>query len=387
MNNPKKEIYVDACATTPPLKEVVNKISEISNKNWANPSSNHKLGIKAADSLERSRRKIAILLNSESEDLIFTSGATESIQLAILGSAISLRPGRIVISNVEHPAVKTTAYFLERSGWEVKFWPVDKFGCIDITQADQVLESPTKIVSIIWAQSEIGTIQSINTISNLCRKRNIIFHTDATQMLSQGLFDWKNIAVDLLSASAHKIQGPKGVGLLLKRDKNLIRIFDNIKQENGYRAGTEPVQLIAGMATALEFLERKANGSNEREIDRVEKLTQKLKFNLKTLDNIIFTGHDTKRLKNHISFLVLNKHGKPILGSEFIRQLSKRGVYASTGSACQSGNLQDSDVLSAIGINQHLRKSGIRLSLGPWLCKSDIDHISDIVEDTIISFS
>ena len=184
-----KNIYLDASATTPPHIDVINKLKDIQFECWGNPSSIHKVGVIARDILERSRLSIANKLKASSDEIFFTSGATESNYLALKSVSKNLDKGRLVISSVEHPSINLIANQLRNDGWDIKYWPVDNYGIIDLDLLDQMLSAPTKIVSIIWGQSEIGSIQPINLIGMECKKRNILFHTDATQVLPSGLFD------------------------------------------------------------------------------------------------------------------------------------------------------------------------------------------------------
>ncbi len=224
MHNNFKQIYLDACSTTPPYEKVVKEISKIQNLYWGNPSSLHNEGIKSAYILEKSRYSIAKHFSVEPEQVIFTSGATESVNLAINGIADTLSSGRLVISSVEHPSVNKAAEQLIKLGWQVLRWPVNKYGVIDENYTEELLSSPTKIVSLIWAQSEIGTLQPIHKISKICREKGIYFHTDATQVIPQGYINFTSLGVSALSASAHKFRGPKGIGLLII-DKEVRQFF------------------------------------------------------------------------------------------------------------------------------------------------------------------
>ena len=376
-----KAIYLDGSATTPPRVEVINRIKDVDSNYWANPSSIHSLGIKAAEVVERSRKSISLALGASPNELIFTSGSTESIHLALLGSVRKQSPGRIVISNVEHPSVISAAEELVYKGWELAYWPVDKYGQVDLSKSEQLLSYPTKLVSIIWGQSEVGTIQPIKYIGEICKSRGIIFHTDATQILSQAFFNWSSLPVDLLSASAHKFQGPKGVGFLLC-DKNIKDSFSALSggggQEGSLRSGTEPVSLIAGMALAIELLNSTIYSNNQAltEYQKVSTLTSELRGRLGCIKSVKFTGHPTKRLSNHISMLIGNHFGDPLPGRAIVRELSKRGIYASSGTACRAGRKTDSAILGAMNIPLQWRQSGLRFTLGSWINQEDIANIT-----------
>ncbi len=387
------DIYLDGSATTPVREAVLKRIKEVESSYWGNPSSLHVHGLKACEQLERSRRSIAISLEAEESEIVFTSGATESNKLSLIGSTTRLTPGRIVISSVEHPSVISAANSMMEKGWDVAYWPVDKFGRVLLSEIDRLLSYPTKIVSIVWAQSEVGTIQPIEQIGKICKEKGIIFHTDATQILSQHKFNWRKLPVDLLSFSAHKFQGPKGVGVLLRR--KTITNNQNLKefssgQEYGIRAGTQPVALIAGMALAIELLDSPINHPNlthTSEYQRILTLTNKLRLDLKKISYISFTGHPIHRLSNHISLLVGNSNNQPISGRRLVRILSDNGVSVSSGTACSSGNYSDSAVLKAMNIPSEWRQSGLRLSLGNWLSEEQILKVPRILNETILSLS
>ncbi len=387
------QIYLDASSTSPTRFEVISYMHDIESNFWGNPSSIHFHGIRAAEIVERSRLKIATILQALTDEIVFTSGSTESIHLAILGSTKDLMPGRIVISNVEHPSVLSAALQLVNKGWELKFWPVNNYGVIDIDLINDLLKPPTKIVSLIWGQSEIGTIQPIPMIGKECKDRGIIFHTDATQILSQGLFNWRDLNVDLLSLSAHKFQGPKGIGLLLAR-KEIKKSLSNIQggggQESNIRSGTQPITLIAGMSLAIELLNSpiyKEDVLNQTEFEKVSSITRYLRHELEKIQYLRFTGHPTKRLNNHISMLVGNAENNPLPGRLLVRELSKRGISASSGTACSSGNLTDSPILKAINVSTIWRQSGLRFSLGPWIKCDEIERIPTILRNAIDSLS
>ena len=378
-------IYVDACATAPPGPGVIERMAEVQASCWGNPSSLHRHGLAAAECLERSRWQIASALNSHAEELVFTSGATESVHLALLGLGMALPPGRLVISAVEHPAVKAAAHQLQRHGWQLTMWPVDRFGRIQMELCEKLLAPPTRLVSLIWGQSEVGTLQPIQVIGRQCRARGIAFHTDATQVLSQGLPDWQTLPVDLLSGSAHKFGGAKGAGFLLVREQlrhQMLSLQGGGGQEQGLRAGTESVALMAGMAKAMEALPRWREPSPTTTggaviMTPVMELRNRLLRMMLADPRLQLTGEPQHRLPHHISLVAMDRSGAPLSGRHLVRELAIRGISCSSGSACSSGNDVGSAVLGAMGYERDQQKAALRLSLGPW----NQDHeLTPIVE-------
>ncbi len=385
-------IYLDACATTPARHSVLQKILEVEKNSWGNPSSLHTHGINAVEILEKSRFKIAKCLGVDISEIIFTSGATESNHLCLLGATASLTPGRVVISSVEHPSVTSAAKQLEHKGWEIVQWPVDIYGMIKLEFVDELLSPPTKLVSVVWGQSEIGTIQPVKFLAESCKRRNILFHTDATQMLLQGVVNCSEVSFDFLSLSAHKVLGPKGVGILIARDpkRHLIPIQGGGQQENGYRSGTPPVSLIAGTEVAISEIYDKNKISfaqNHPDIIKVKQLTEELKVELEKNKCIEFIGHPDKRLNNHLSFLVSTKTARPLSGRDVVKALSNHGVFASSGSACSSTHMPTSSTLFAMSIDEKWVNSSVRFSLGPWLTEQDINDVPKLLDQAIFSLS
>ena len=389
----RSPIYLDACASTPMHKKVVDEMHRINTDFYGNPSSLHKDGIQAAEILELSRLTIADKLGCSYNEVLFTSGATESIHLALKGTTKYIKPGRIIISSVEHPSVESAAISLKEKGWEVDYWPVDDKGNIKIEYTDKLLTSPTNFVSAIWAQSEIGTIQPILKIGKECERRKIIFHTDATQILPNTSLTFKDMPIDLLSGSAHKFQGPKGLGLLLMK-RHLADKIHFIQggglQEFGLRSGTEPVPLIAGAAKAIKLVENNIEITEKKTILKpsyVSLLTKALIEGLSDINELIWTGnpYHHNRLPNHLSFVLKDKSNAPISSRNFVRQLSNKGVYISTGSACSISSKKNSPVLTALGLQNDLLQSGIRLSLGPWLDYDQINIVPELIKECLSS--
>lgn len=381
MSEAKADIYLDAAATTPPSADVIERIRVVQADTWANPSSLHGPGIRAADCLERSRQSIASALGAERDQLTFTSGATESVHLALLGTALKRDPARLVISAVEHPAVVAAARRLERQGWQLLHWPVDGDGLIRLELLETMLAPPTQLVSMIWGQSEVGGLQPVLKVAQACRQRGITFHTDATQVIPQGLIRWHDHPIDLLSLSAHKLRGPRGVGLLLHRSDSVPDpLLGGGGQEGGIRSGTEPVALIAGMAEAMRGLPRfdptvhpVPPGDPSVRIQRDRLLERLLR-----MDGVHLLGPELQaRLPHHISLLIGDRQGRPLSARAVVRAMARDGLACSSGSACHAGRTEDSPVLAAMGTAPAWRRSGLRLTLGTWLSDADLATVPD----------
>ena len=381
MSEAKADIYLDAAATTPPSADVIERIRVVQADTWANPSSLHGPGIRAAECLERSRQSIASALGAERDQLTFTSGATESVHLALLGTALKRDPARLVISTVEHPAVVAAARRLERQGWQLLQWPVDGDGLIRLELLETMLAPPTQLVSMIWGQSEVGALQPVLKVAQACRQRGITFHTDATQVIPQGLIRWHDHPIDLLSLSAHKLRGPRGVGLLLHRSDSVPDpLLGGGGQEGGIRSGTEPVALIAGMAEAMRGLPRfdptvhpVPPGDPSVRIQRDRLLERLLR-----MDGVHLLGPELQaRLPHHISLLIGDRQDRPLSARAVVRAMARDGLACSSGSACHAGRTEDSPVLAAMGTAPAWRRSGLRLTLGTWLSDADLATVPD----------
>ena len=378
--------YLDACATAPLRESVISCMVRAQQDGWGNPSSLHRIGCDAAESLERARLSISASLGAERSDILFSSGATESAHLALLGLAKTQSPGRLVISAVEHPAVAAAAHQLVACGWTVERWPVDAYGQIQMQHLDRLLQPPTKIVSLIWGQSEVGTLQPIQAVGEACRSKHIPFHTDATQVLSQGCPNWSELEVDLLTASAHKCGGPRGIGLLLIRQEIAERIqplFAGGQQENGLRAGTECPVLAQGMAAAFREIASCQAHQVEASGSGIARLRDALLALLCQNDAIRLSGHPRERLPHHLSVLISDRHGQPMSGRALVRALDREGIAASSGSACSSGRDSDSPVLAAMGVDPAWQRSGLRLSLGNWIDPATLPNINDRIQIAI----
>lgn len=373
--------YLDACATTPPSAGVLAAMAAAQAVAWANPSSLHGPGLAAAESLERSRQSLADSLGAQDADLILTSGASEAIHLAILGSAALLPPGRLVISAVEHPATRAAAAQLRSRGWSVAEAPVDPQGLLQGEAFAALLAPPTRLVSLIWGQSEVGSVQDLDGLAGLCRQAGVPLHVDAVQVVGHRPIDFAALPVDLLSCTAHKLQGPRGIGLLLRRRGQLLAPLIGGSQEGGLRGGTEAVVLAAGFAQALqecrERLERHGG------LDPLEPLRDRLLADLLAAGGMALCGPPAgeRRLPHHISLLLRDHQGRPISGRDLVRRLWREGIAASSGSACSSGSAAGaSPVLTAMGFSGTEASSGLRLSLGPWHSLEDLQPVPRALE-------
>ena len=358
---------------------------------WANPSSLHGFGLAAGERLERSRQRIAEILGCSANQVIFTSGGTESIHMALLGVAADGPPGRLVMSSVEHPATVAAAAQLQQRGWQVERCPVDRLGVVDLDALQSLLQPPTRLLSLIWGQSEVGTVQPIETIGRRCREAGVLLHVDAVQVVGHQPVDFNQLPIDLLSLAAHKFQGPRGVGALLVRsDLKLKPFIGGGGQESGRRGGTEPVALVAGLARALDLCHERLWAHGGR--DPVADLRDGLLDRLLALSGVELSGPDPRdptgpsRLPHHISLLVAAPGGKPLSGRRLVQTIWQQGYAVSSGSACSSGRgtnpwgMAPSPILQAMGFPDPIAASGLRISLGPWLTAQDLEGVPGAVE-------
>lgn len=382
-------IYLDACATTPPAAEVLAAMAAANDEAWANPSSTHGFGLAAAERLERSRLTIARVLGAESTEVLLVSGGSEAIHTALLGVAGGLEPGRLLISAVEHPATVAAAEMLRQRGWEVRKLPVDRQGVIDLDSLKRLLEPPTRLMSLIWGQSEVGTIQPVEAIGALCRKAGVLLHVDAVQVAGHLPVDFATLPVDLLSCASHKLQGPRGIGALLVRSGlRLTPLIGGGGQEAGRRGGTEAVALAAGFARAIELADDRLRLHGG--IDPIGELRDSLLNQLLALPGVRLSGPDPAppgaRLPHHISLLMATPSGRPLSGRRLVQTMWQQRYAVSSGSACSSGRganpygLAPSPILLAMGYDEHEAATGLRLSLGHWLSAAELEGVPPALE-------
>ncbi|QJC31777.1 aminotransferase class V-fold PLP-dependent enzyme [Enterobacteriaceae endosymbiont of Donacia tomentosa] len=366
----KKLIYLDYASTTPVDERVLEKMNNYLTIDgiFGNPSSySHLFGIKAKESLERARNNIANIIGSKPNEIIFTSSATESINLAIKGTVtISNNIKRHIITNVsEHKSVLSTCSYLEKLGIKITYLNNSNIGLIDLNILEKKIKNETILISIMHINNEIGIIQNIEKISEICKEKNIIFHVDATQSVGKYPLNLKNINIDLLSFSAHKFYGPKGIGVLYIKNKfNKIQIKPLIHgggQEKGIRSGTLPVHQIIGMSTALSI----AQTEMKMEIIRIKKLKKQLWDGLRNIKDIYINGNFC-----NCSPFILNIGFKNIFNKILMSELNN--IAISSSSSCTS-NTQTSHVLKSLGLTEKLIQSSVRFSFGRFTTKQDID--------------
>ena len=369
-------VYLDYNATTPMDPRVIEEINKHFRETYGNASSLHTIGQQAHQILEVSREKVASLINADKDDIFFTSSGTEADNLAVQGVAFKNkeRGNHIITSSIEHHAVENPCKELEKRGYKVTFLPVDKYGLISLKDLEEVITDKTILISIMFANNEIGTIEPIKEIGKIASKHDIIFHTDAVQAIGKVRIDVNEMNIDLLSASAHKLYGPKGIGMLYIRDqgkrkgwgKYIAPLMHGGGHEKKMRPSTEAIPLIAGFAKAAEI----AKDDMLKEMERQTKLRDKIINNiLENIEDSYLNGHPTKRLPNNVNLGFRFVEGESILLS-----LDMEGIAASTGSACSSKSLEASHVLLAIGLRPEEAHGSLRISFGRFTTEDEIDY-------------
>jgi cysteine desulfurase len=367
------QVYLDYSATTPCRPEAIAALQQSLTQGWGNPSSLHEWGKRSAFAVEQARWQVAQLLNAPSPDsIVFTSGGTESNNLAVLGVARTFeQPQHLIISSVEHPAIAQTATILQSQGWQVTQLPVNAYGRVNPEDLLKALQPNTALVSIIYGQSEVGTLQPIETLGSIAQSAGALFHTDAVQVAGRIPLDVAALPVDLMSLSSHKIYGPQGIGALyIKPGTRIGPILGGGGQEQGLRSGTPAVALIAAFGVAADC----ALCEVETEPERLRGLRDRLLSHLQALTTLKLTGDPIHRLPHHASFCLMT--AQPVSGREMVKQMNAAGIAISAGSACHSGKLQPSSVLTAMGYEPTLAQSGLRLTLGRETTVEDIDWVA-----------
>jgi len=369
-----KRIYMDYAATTPVKKEVVDVMLPYFTETFGNASSPHGFGRDAKKVLIKSRATVAKTLNANADEIYFTAGGTESDNWAIKGVLKSIKPkgNHIITSAIEHHAVLHAAETLEKEGYKVTYLPVDNTGLISLEDLKAAITDETALISIMFINNEIGTMQPIKEIGEIAKAHNIYFHTDAVQAYGNVAIDVEALNIDLLSISSHKIYGPKGVGALYVRKGTLLANFvEGGAQEKKKRAGTENIPGIVGFAKAAEI----ANEMLDEHVNRLTVLRDRLISGLLSkIDYSRLNGHPTKRHPSNV-----NISFEFIEGEALLLMLDHKGVAGSSGSACTSGSLDPSHVLMGIGLTHEVAHGSLRLSLGDFTTEEDVDYAIEVL--------
>lgn len=366
----KKNIYMDNAATTRMKKEVLDEMLPYLTENYGNPSSVYSLGSKSKRAVEDVRETVAKVLGVNKREIFFTGGGSEADNWAIKGIAYanSSKGNHIITSKIEHHAVLHACEYLEKKGFDVTYLDVDEFGLIDLNQLKESITDKTILISIMYANNEIGTIQPIKEIGEIAKEKGVYFHTDAVQAIGNTDIDVDELNIDLLSMSAHKIYGPKGVGALyIRQGVKIDPLIIGGGQERNRRAGTENVPGLVGFGKAIELAYENMEEHNSRLIKLRDSLIKKIG------DNISYTrlnGHPTKRLPGNVNICF-----EFIEGESLLLSLDMVGIAGSSGSACTSGSLDPSHVLLAIGLEHEIAHGSLRLSLGDFNSEEELDYV------------
>ena len=371
--------YLDYAATTPVDPRVLKAMLPYFTEKFGNSISLHSFGQEAKKALEKNRLIMAKALNAKDKnEIIFTSSATESNNLAIKGIAFANqnKGKHIIISSIEHSCVLNSAQWLEKQGFKVTKIKVDKYGLIDPKEIEKAIRKDTILVSIIHANNEIGTIEPIEEIGKICEKKKVYFHTDAVQSFAKVPIDVQKMKIDLLTASSHKLYGPKGAALLyIKKGTKIEPLIHGGGHEFGLRSSTVNIPAIVGFGKAVEICEKEMKKESKRQIKLRDKLINGV---LKKIPDSYLNGHPKKRLPNNTNFWFAYVEGESI-----IMDLNSYGIAASTGSACSSEKLEPSHVLLACGLRPEQAHGSLRLTMGRWTKEQDINYLLKILPKTI----
>ena len=376
----KDRIYLDYAATTPVSEDVMRAMAPYFRETFGNPSSIHGTGREAHRAVDAARKQVADAIGATPREIFFTSGGSESDNWALCGAAFAQR-GRgnhIITTAIEHHAVLNTCRWLEKQGFRVTYLPVDACGRVDPDQAEKAMDDETVLISVMTANNEIGTLEPIREIGEIARRKGVLFHTDAVQAVGAVPVNVQETGVDLLSLSAHKFYGPKGVGALYIREG--VRIDSLIhggEQEGGLRAGTENLSGIIGLGEAIRLAVERMPENARKTAALRDRLIRGI---MERLDGVRLNGHPTERLPNNCSLSF-----RDIEGEALLLRLDLAGIAASSGSACASGSLEPSHVLTAIGLSPETARGSLRMTLGAGTTEKEIDEVirvlPEIVED------
>lgn len=373
-----RAIYMDHAATTYTKKEVLEEMLPFFTEHFGNPSSIHMFGRDVRKHVDNAREKVAKALGASPEEIYFTAGGSESDNWAVKGAAYANKSkgNHIITTNIEHHALIHTCEYLEKEGFEVTYLPVDEYGLVSIEDVKNAITDKTILISIMYANNEIGTIQPISEIGKLAKEKGIYFHTDAVQAVGSVKIDVKEQNIDMLSLSAHKFYGPKGIGALyVRKGVKLINFVHGGAQERGRRAGTENVPGIVGLGKAIELATSNLEEHSKKIMAMRDKLIKAV------MENIPYTrlnGHPVKRLPGNANFSF-----QFIEGESLLLNLDMKGIAGSSGSACTSGSLDPSHVLLAIGLPHEIAHGSLRLSLGDVNTEADIDYVMELLPEIV----
>jgi len=370
-------IYLDNNATTPLDPDVAEKMSQFIKEHFGNPSSLYPIGRKVKDIITEAREVIAKALGAVRTEIIFTASGTESDNFAIRGVFDALpEKNEIITSAIEHPAVMNTAGYLEKKGVKVTYVPVDEYGTVDVDFLKKAITPKTALISIMLANNELGTIQSIEKISKIAKERGVLVHTDAVQAFGKIDVNVNKLGVDLLSISAHKIYGPKGVGALyIRKGTDIWPLIYGGHQEREMRAGTENTIGIVGFGEAVRIMRER----RDKDKKQIEKLAEQLRKGIEEkIPKVKFNGHEINRMKGTLNFSFYGLEAEAILLA-----LATKEIYVSTGSACSEGAEEVSHVLEAIGLRPEVARSSIRMSLGRFNTEEDVKGVLEELPEIV----
>ncbi len=374
-----KRIYLDHAATTPMDFEVLEAMKPYFSEKFGNPSSLHSFGRESREGMESIRKEIASFIGARPNEIIFTGVGTEADNLAIMGVAFSNQDKgkHIITSKIEHPAVRETCKYLEKRGWKITWLDVGSEGIVDSKDVGKAITKETILVSIMHVNNEIGTIQPIEEIGKICKKHKVYFHVDAVQSYGKIPLSVKKMNIDLLSASAHKIYGPKGVGMLyVNQDVKIVPIMHGGGHETGLRSGTENVAGIVGFGKATEIMKKAMSSESERQ----KKLQDKLIDCLLKIPGSRLNGSRKERIYNNVNISFEGVEGEALL-----LRLDEKGIALSTGSACSSKSLEPSHVLSALGLRPEQAHGSLRITLGKDNTEQDVDYVIEQIKNIVSS--
>lgn len=374
----KTRIYLDNAATTKTSQEVVDAMIPYFTENYGNPSSIYELGARSKEAITDAREQIAEVIGARTEEIYFTAGGTEADNWAIKAAyeAYKGKGNHIITTSIEHHAVLHTCQYLEKQGAEVTYLKVDENGLINLEELEKAIRPDTILISIMFANNEIGTIEPVREIGMIAKEHGILFHTDAVQAFGQVPIQVDEMNIDMLSASGHKINGPKGIGFLYIRKGVKIRSFvHGGAQERKRRAGTENVPAIVGLAAAAKRAARTMEARSRQETELRDYMIGRV---LEEIPFVKLNGDPVKRLPNNMNFSF-----RFIEGESLLIMLDMKGIAGSSGSACTSGSLDPSHVLLAIGLPHEIAHGSLRLTLGEDITKADLDYTLDQIKEIV----